>query len=65
MCWAFVVTSTQNHWIIHLFNIIEILNKYLFDDFNSMLLSSLDVLVESSHNLNLQKLKLYVNTEAQ
>ena len=30
---AFVVTSTQNHWIIHLFNIIEILNKYkIFQD---------------------------------
>ena len=25
---AFVVTSTQNHRIIHLFNIIEILNKF-------------------------------------
>ena len=25
---AFIVTSTQNHWIIHLFSIIEILNKY-------------------------------------
>ena len=28
MCWVFVVTSTQNHRIIHLFNIIEILNKF-------------------------------------
>ena len=27
---AFVVTSTQNHRIIHFFNIIKILNKYLF-----------------------------------
>ena len=26
--WAFVVTSTQNHPIIHLFNIIKILNKF-------------------------------------
>ena len=26
--WAFVVTSTQNHQIIHLLNIIEILNKF-------------------------------------
>ena len=25
---AFVVTSTQNHLIVHLFNIIKILNKY-------------------------------------
>ena len=30
---AFVVTLTQNHRIIHLFNIIEILNKYkIFQD---------------------------------
>ena len=30
---AFVVTSTQNHRIIHLFNIMEILNKYkIFQD---------------------------------
>ena len=26
---AFVITLTQNHWNIHLFNIIEILNKLL------------------------------------
>ena len=30
--WAFVVTSTQNHQIIHLFNIIEILNKFIIVD---------------------------------
>ena len=31
--WAFVVTSTQKHWIIQLFNIIEMLNKFkLFQD---------------------------------
>ena len=30
---AFVVTSTQNHRIIHLFNIIKILNKFkIFQD---------------------------------
>ena len=30
---AFVVTLTQNHRIIHLFNIIEILNKFkIFQD---------------------------------
>ena len=27
-CCTFVVTSTQNHWIIHLFNITKILNKF-------------------------------------
>ena len=33
ICGAFVVTSNQNHWIIHLFNIIQILNKYkIFQD---------------------------------
>ena len=36
------ITLTQNHRIIHLFNIIKILNKYkLFDDFESMLLQKL------------------------
>ena len=31
---AFVVTLTQNHRIIHLFNIIEILNKFkIFQDY--------------------------------
>ena len=31
--WAFVVTSTQNHWIIHLSNITAILNKLkIFQD---------------------------------
>ena len=31
--WALVVTSNQNHWIIHLFNIFKIFNKFkIFGD---------------------------------
>ena len=45
---AFVVTSTQNHWIIHLFNIIEILNKFkIFQDHQ---------IRKFSNNIDLRKL---------
>ena len=50
--WAFVVTSTQNHWIIHLFNIIEILNKYkIFQDHQ---------IRKFSNNIDLRKLDFFI-----
>ena len=45
---AFVVTLTQIHQIIHLFNIIENLNKYkIFQDHR---------IIKFSNNINLRKL---------
>ena len=47
---AFVATSTQNHRIVHLFNIIEILNKFkIFQD---------DRIRRFSNNIDLRKVDL-------
>ena len=49
---AFVVTSTQNHQIIHLFNIVKILNKYkIFQDHR---------IRKFSNNINLRKLDFLI-----
>ena len=46
-CRAFVVTSTQNYWIIYLFDIIEILNKFkIFQDHR---------MIKFSNNIDLRK----------
>ena len=53
---AFVVTSTQNHWIIHLFNIIKILNKFkIFQDYR---------IRKFSNNIDLRKVDFVTVTHS-
>ena len=68
--WAFVVTSTQNHWIIHLFNITKILNKFkIFNNHsigkfsNNIDLRKLDSIYSTKILWNMSSLLTFVKTE--